>query len=71
MSPADLFTWREEAEAAAKVAAAEAERAQAARSRRYAPHGEIRTRQARLEAATAEALRAEIALTRLRAEDRP
>lgn len=70
MSPADLFTWREEAEAAEKVAQAEALRAHAERSCRYAPHGQIRARRARLQAATAEALAAEIALQRLREEGR-
>lgn len=71
MTPADLFTWREEVEAAQRVAQAEAERASAERSCRYAPHGQVRARQARLQAATAEALAAEIRLARLRAEGQP
>ncbi|WP_374569665.1 hypothetical protein [Phenylobacterium sp.] len=71
MSPADLFTWREEADAAQAVAAAEALRALAERKRRVAPHGEVRNRQARLEAATAAALRAEVELERVQREERP
>lgn len=68
MTPHDLFTWHAEAEAAEAVAQAEAERAAAERSARYAPHGEILTRRARLQAATHAALRAEVTLKRLQDE---
>lgn len=71
MCPADLFTWREEADAAKAVAAAEAARAAAERKARIAPHGEVRNRRARLEAATLAALQAEVRLERLRQEGRP
>jgi hypothetical protein len=64
----DLFNWREEADAAERVAQAEAERAAAERARRYAPHGKVRTRQARLEAATMAALQAELRLARIQGE---
>lgn len=62
MSAQDLFGWREEADAAERVAAARAELAAAERARRCAPHGEVRARQARLEAALAATLRAELQL---------
>ncbi len=68
MSAEDLFSWREEADAAAVVAQAEEVRAQAQRALHYAPHGQVRTRQARLQAATAEALRAELELARIQRE---
>ncbi|WP_331540385.1 hypothetical protein [Phenylobacterium sp.] len=67
----DLFTWREEADAAKRVAQAEEARAAAERARRYAPHGEVRARQARLEAATRAALAAEVELARIQAAGRP
>lgn len=67
----DLFTWREEADAAAKVAAAEAARAAAQRKAAFAPIGTKREREARLQAATVEALRAEVALTQVQQQARP
>lgn len=69
MPAIDLFHWREEAEAAARLAEAEQLRAQAERARRYAPKGTAETRQARLAQATAEALKAEITLDRVRRGD--
>jgi len=66
----DLFGWRDEAEAAERVAQAEAARRAAERARRYAPHGEVTRRQQRLEDATIAALRAELELIRLRREGR-
>ncbi|MFN3513438.1 MAG: hypothetical protein ACK41C_10355 [Phenylobacterium sp.] len=66
MAPADLFSWREEAEAEARKAAAAEIRAQAAMKARVAPHGQVRARQDQLKAATLEALRAELALERVR-----
>lgn len=71
MSAPDLFSWRDEAEAAKAVAAAESARLAAERKLRIAPHGEVRSRQARLQAATAEALKAEIRLERLQRGGRP
>lgn len=71
MSAEDLFAWRAEVDAAQRVVRAEAERALAERSRRYAPHGEIRNRQTRLESATAAALRAELELMRIQKAGRP
>lgn len=65
MCPRDLFGWRDEADAAAQVAAAEAARAEAERKARVAPYSQMRSRQARLIAATHEALKAELALRRL------
>ena len=64
--PADLFTWRAEADAAAEVAKAEEARAQAARKARYAPHGAVEARRRRLAEATRQALLAEVELQRLR-----
>ena len=58
MSIVDLFAWRDEAEAAQAVAVAEDVRAEAERARRFAPHGQVRIRQERLEAATRAALQA-------------
>lgn len=66
MCARDLFGWRDEADAAAQVAAAEAARAEAERKARVAPHGQVQTRQARLIAATHEALKAELALSRVK-----
>ncbi len=65
MSAEDLFSWRAEADAAAVVAQAEEVRAKAQRALQVAPHGQVRSRQARLQAATAEALRAELALAKI------
>lgn len=65
MSAYDLLTWRDEADAAKRVAELEAERLDAVRARRYAPHGQVRQRQARLESATLEALRAELELAEI------
>lgn len=66
MTPGDLFTWRDEAEAARAVEAAEAARLAAERKARYAPHGQVQTRRQRLQEATAAALAAEVELTRIR-----
>jgi hypothetical protein len=66
MTAPDLFTWQAEAEAAERVARAEAERAAAERARRYAPHGEVNRRQEKLKAATIAALQAELEFARLR-----
>ena len=64
MSGSDLFTWREEADAAAAVAAAKAARAEAERKMRFAPRGTKVEREAGLRAATLDALRADLALQR-------
>ncbi len=66
----DLFTWREEAEAAAEVAKAEEARALAERKLHCAPHGAVEARRRRLQAATMEALAAEVRLQRIRREAR-
>lgn len=66
MSGSDLFSWREEADAAAAVAAAEGARAEAERRAHYAPRGTKAQREAQLRAATIEALRAEVALDRVK-----
>lgn len=63
---ADLFSHQDEREAEADVAAAHEARAQAERKFRCAPYGEIRTRAETLRQATAEALRAEMHLARIR-----
>jgi hypothetical protein len=63
---ADLFSWRDEADAAAAAAAAEAARGQAERRARFAPRGTKVHREAVLRAATHDALRAEVALSRLK-----
>jgi hypothetical protein len=65
---ADLFTWREEAEAAQRVAEAQAARVRACEARRLAPHGEVRIRQQRLEEATLAALQAERELAAVQRE---
>lgn len=65
MTPGDLFTWRDEAEAAKAVEAAEAERAAALRKAKVAPHGQVETRRQRLQAATQAALAAEVARDRI------
>jgi len=63
---ADLFTWKDEQEALADVDAAHRARAEAARKLRCAPYGQIRQREAALRQATAEALRAEAYLDRVK-----
>lgn len=68
MSAHDLFSWQDEAEAAAQVEKAEEARALAARKARYSPHGEIGARRAKLIAATHEALAAELELERIQRE---
>ena len=65
MSAVDLFAWRDEADAAKEVAAAEDARAEAERARRCAPHGQVRIRQQRLEEATLAALQAELRLAEI------
>lgn len=65
MSRFDLFTWSDEAEAAAELAQAEEARALAARKARCAPHGEIQTRRARLQEALHAQLAAELVLKRI------
>lgn len=67
----DLFTWREEADAAAVVVQAEEVRAAAMRAVQYAPHGQLRARQARLQEATNAWLRAVVALKLVQAQGRP
>jgi len=67
---ADLFTWRDESEAAQRVAQAEAARAEAERRVRCAPHGEVQVRRERLAQATREALAAETALARIQRRER-
>jgi hypothetical protein len=62
MSAQDLFVWRDEADAFERLRQALQVRAEAERARRYAPRGQILIRQARLEEATADALRAELEL---------
>ncbi|MCX7586562.1 hypothetical protein [Phenylobacterium sp. 58.2.17] len=64
MAGADLFAWREEADAAAAVAAAEEARALAERRAHYAPKGTKAQREAALRAATLASLQACIALSR-------
>lgn len=61
----DLFTWRDEDDAAAAVRAAEEARATAARKARVAPHGAVQARRDRLREATHQALLAEVALARV------
>ncbi len=68
---ADLFTWREEAEAAKRAQEAEEARAAALRRYRIAPRGAVRTREARLAEATRHALEAEVRLAQLQAQGRP
>lgn len=65
MSRFDLFTWRDEAEAAADLQQAEEARALAARKARVAPHGEMQTRRQRLKEATHAQLAAELVLRRV------
>jgi hypothetical protein len=68
MSAQDLFTWRDEADAAQRVAEAEEARAAALRKARCAPHGEVQNRRQRLQDATLQALAAEIALQRIQGQ---
>lgn len=63
---ADLFSHQDEREAEAEVEAAHQAREQAGRKYRCAPHGEVTKRAAALRQATAEALRAELYLSRIR-----
>lgn len=65
MSRFDLFTWSDEAEAAAELAKAEEARALAARKAKVAPHGEVQARRAKLQAATHQQLAAELELARI------
>lgn len=67
MTGSDLFSWREEADAAAAADAAKAARAQAELKVRFAPRGTKVEREALLRAATLNALRADIALERAKA----
>lgn len=62
----DLFAWRDQADAAAAVTAAEDDRAAALKRYRFAPRGTVRDREQRALEATAEALRAEISLDQVR-----
>lgn len=64
MAGSDLFSWREEADAAAAVLAAEAARAKAEERAHYAPRGTKAEREAQLRAATIASLHACIALTK-------
>lgn len=65
MTPQDLFSWRDEADAAERAAQAEAARVEAQRAVLRAPHGKVQTRRAQLEEATRAALEAEVQLKRL------
>lgn len=71
MTKADLFTWREEADAAAQVVAAEAARAAAEQKARFAPKGTKQQREAHLRAATIASLLACAELAKVRQRDRP
>ena len=66
MAKADLFTWREEADAAAQVVAAEEARAAAEQKARFAPKGTKQERDARLRAATIASLQACAQLAKVR-----
>ncbi|CAN5611834.1 hypothetical protein BH10PSE5_BH10PSE5_01440 [soil metagenome] len=66
MSGPDLFGWSEEEDAQARVQAFKAARAQAADKVKVAPHGQVEARRQRLQALTLEALRADLALDRLK-----
>lgn len=65
---ADLFSHQDEREAEADLEAAREARAQAGRKYRCAPHGEVQKRAAGLREATAELLRAELHLARIRGQ---
>lgn len=71
MPSRDLFGWREEADATAQAVAAEEARLAAERKARVAPYGQVRTRQEQLIAATHEALRAAVQLSRIQRGERP
>ena len=62
MAGADLFGWEAMRAAEAATAEARARQSVARRKALFAPHGLKRERQAALEAATADALRAELDL---------
>ncbi|NBB17024.1 hypothetical protein GVN21_16785 [Caulobacter sp. SLTY] len=64
----DLFTVTALAEAERAAVAAEAARAEAQRKYRVAPHGELKARLSTLQEAAQEALRADIAWQRAKAE---
>ena len=64
MAEADLFGWEAMRTAEAAAADAHARQAVARRKALYAPHGVKRQRQADLQAATTDALRAELQLAR-------
>lgn len=66
MAGLDLFAWREEADAAAAVAAAEEARALAERRAHYAPRGTKAQREAAHRAATLAALQACVELAKSR-----
>ncbi len=63
---ADLFQWSEEEDARRAAAQAEAERMAALRRAHYAPHGKIGERRKAAQAATLDALKAEVALDKVR-----
>lgn len=67
MSAPDLFGWSEAEETQQRLQALHAARAVAARKVRVAPRGQVQARHGALQAATVEALRAELALARLKA----
>ena len=67
MSAHDLFSYRDEIEATARVLSANEAWAEAQRKARVAPHGQKLVRQARLQAAFAEVLRAELELKQIQA----
>ena len=71
MAGSDLFSWREEADAAAAVAAAKRARAEAERRAHYAPKGTKAEREAQLRTATIEALKADLALERVKRGEAP
>lgn len=67
MSAPDLFGWSEAEETLQRLRTLHAARAVAAQKVRVAPHGKVLERREILQATTAEALRAELDLARLRA----
>jgi hypothetical protein len=66
---ADLFHWRDEADAAEAVERAEAARAQALRRAHFAPHGTVAERRRRAQEATAAALAAEVRAARIKDQE--
>jgi hypothetical protein len=70
MSAQDLFTWRDEADAAARVVEAEEARVAAERAARFAPHGHVLERREKLRLATLAALAAELELKRIQEHGR-